>query len=84
VEELADQLQTRGSVDWQACAREHPEYVDQLRELLPALEALAGATAPQKTEDRKSKIQDRKEKQALSMSQGIPVEHPSLIIDPRS
>jgi len=45
VEELAAQMHATGSVDWQACAREHPEYVDQLRELLPALEALAGATA---------------------------------------
>ncbi len=45
VEELAAQMHATGSVDWQASARKHPEYVDQLRDLLPALEALAGATA---------------------------------------
>src|SRR6266851_246060 len=41
VEELAAHLHSGGSVDWQACARDYPQYVEQLRVLLPALEALA-------------------------------------------
>ncbi|HEV2947270.1 MAG TPA: serine/threonine-protein kinase, partial [Gemmataceae bacterium] len=89
VEELAAQLQTGGSVDWQACAREHPEYVDQLRELLPALEALAGATAPRNTEDRRSNIEDRREKQGTideprNLSGTSKFDDRSSIFDPRS
>lgn len=45
VEELAARLHAGGSVDWYACAQEHPQYVKPLRELLPALEALAGAAS---------------------------------------
>jgi serine/threonine protein kinase/Flp pilus assembly protein TadD len=52
VEELAAQLHSGGLVDWQACARDYPQYVEQLRMLLPALEALA-ATPASKVEDRK-------------------------------
>jgi len=58
VEEFAARLHEGASVDWKACARDYPQYVQQLRELLPALEALAGA-AGSKIEDQKSKIEDR-------------------------
>ncbi len=58
VEEFAAQLHEGGSVDWEACARDYPQYVEQLRELVPALEALAGA-AGSKIEDLGSKIVNR-------------------------
>jgi serine/threonine protein kinase/tetratricopeptide (TPR) repeat protein len=45
IEELTGQLQSGGEVDANALIREHPEYADQLRELLPALQALAQAGA---------------------------------------
>jgi eukaryotic-like serine/threonine-protein kinase len=43
VEDLTAQMHAKGFVDWQSCAREYPQYVDELRELLPAIEALAGS-----------------------------------------
>ena len=42
VERLTAQLQAGETPDLSACARQHPEYAGQLRELLPALKALAG------------------------------------------
>jgi WD40 repeat protein/serine/threonine protein kinase len=42
VDELTAKLQAGEPVDRQACLREHPEYAEQLRQLLPALEMLAG------------------------------------------
>ena len=43
VEELTMRLQAGQPVDLTDCAREYPAYLEQLRELLPALQALAGA-----------------------------------------
>ena len=43
VEELTMRLQAGQPVDLTECAREYPAYLEQLRELLPALQALAGA-----------------------------------------
>jgi serine/threonine protein kinase/Flp pilus assembly protein TadD len=45
VEELTTRLQAGGLLDSDALAREHPAHAEQLRELLPALQALAGAGA---------------------------------------
>ncbi len=42
VERLTAQLQAGETPDLSAYARQHPAYADQLRELLPALKALAG------------------------------------------
>jgi serine/threonine protein kinase/WD40 repeat protein len=42
VDALTAQLQAGEPVDLEACIREHPEYAAQLRQLLPALEMLAG------------------------------------------
>jgi WD40 repeat protein len=41
VDELADRLQAGDAVDWNAVAREYPEHVEQIRKLLPAIEAIA-------------------------------------------
>ena len=43
VEELTDQLQAGVPVDLSAVVRYHPEHAAELRRLLPALRALAGA-----------------------------------------
>jgi serine/threonine protein kinase len=45
IEELTGRLQAGRPVDADALIREHPEYADQLLELLPALQALAQAGA---------------------------------------
>ena len=42
VERLTAQLQAGETPDLSACTRQHPEYAGQLRELFPALKALAG------------------------------------------
>src|SRR6516164_9205609 len=47
VEELTARLQAGQPVDLAGCVRDYPEYAYQLRELLPALEALAGANGNQ-------------------------------------
>ena len=44
VEQWTRQLQSGEAIDWHACARNYPQYAEQLRELLPALQALAGVT----------------------------------------
>ncbi len=51
IEELTVRLQSGGEIDAEAVEREHPEYAAQLRELLPALQALAqvGAEPPRST-----------------------------------
>src|SRR5262245_25133617 len=49
VEDLTAQMHGNGFVDWQACARDYPQYVDELRELLPAIEALGGSWKGKKT-----------------------------------
>src|SRR5262245_16078643 len=41
IDELADRLQAGEAVDWNAVALEHPERVEQVRKLLPAIEAIA-------------------------------------------
>jgi serine/threonine protein kinase len=41
IEELTEKLQSGQPVDFEACLREHPEYADQIRQLLPALRMLA-------------------------------------------
>jgi WD40 repeat protein/serine/threonine protein kinase len=41
IDELANRLQTGEAVDWNAVAREHPERFEQVRKLLPAMEAIA-------------------------------------------
>ena len=41
IDELADRLQAGEAVDWNAVAREHPERVEQVRKLLPAIAAIA-------------------------------------------
>jgi serine/threonine protein kinase len=41
VEELTAKLQAGEPVDVEACIQEHPQYAEQLRHLLPALEMLA-------------------------------------------
>jgi serine/threonine protein kinase len=46
VEELTGRLQAGEPVDPDAVARAYPAYAPQLRELLPALQALAGAADP--------------------------------------
>src|SRR4051812_30173030 len=43
VEELTARLQAGGVLDCEALLREHPAHAEQLRELLPALQALAQA-----------------------------------------
>src|SRR5262245_7526794 len=43
LEELTARLQAGSLPDGEALAREHPAHADQLRELLPALQALAHA-----------------------------------------
>ena len=40
VDGLIARLQAGEAVDWQAAAREHPEYAGRLRSLAPALQAL--------------------------------------------
>jgi serine/threonine protein kinase len=45
VEELTGRFQSGGEVDADALFRQHPEYTEELRELLPALQALAQAGA---------------------------------------
>jgi serine/threonine protein kinase/tetratricopeptide (TPR) repeat protein len=62
VEDLTAQMHANGFVDWQACAREYPQYVDELRELLPALEALAGSWKDKET----GKQEEREKKELLS------------------
>ena len=42
---MTRQIQAGTSVDLDAYARDHPEQIGQLRELLPALEVLAGFKA---------------------------------------
>jgi serine/threonine protein kinase len=42
VDELTAKLQAGEAVDREVCLREHPQYAEQLRQLLPALEMLAG------------------------------------------
>jgi len=42
VEQWTRQLHSGEAIDWQGCARDYPQYADQLRELWPALQALAG------------------------------------------
>ncbi len=44
VEQWTRQLQSGEAIDWQACARDYPQYAEQVRELLPALQALAGVS----------------------------------------
>jgi serine/threonine protein kinase/Flp pilus assembly protein TadD len=41
IEELTEKFQSGQPVDFEACLREHPEYADQIRQLLPALRILA-------------------------------------------
>ena len=41
IDELADRYQCGEPVDWDAVAREHPERVDRVRALLPAIVAMA-------------------------------------------
>ena len=41
VDELADRLQAGESVDWEAVGREHPERVERVRRMLPAIAAMA-------------------------------------------
>jgi serine/threonine protein kinase/tetratricopeptide (TPR) repeat protein len=55
VEQWTMQLQSGEAIDWQACARDYPQYAEHLRDLLPALQALAGVGK----NDRESKIEDR-------------------------
>jgi serine/threonine protein kinase/Flp pilus assembly protein TadD len=43
IEELTGRLQAGEPIDLKACLHEHPEHADHLRDLLPALQALAGA-----------------------------------------
>ncbi len=43
VEELTTRLQAGEPFDLAACLRQHPQHANHLRELLPALQALAGA-----------------------------------------
>src|SRR4051794_20143309 len=45
-EEVIRRLQAGDPVDLTGLTREHPEYVDPLRRLLPALEALVDLGAP--------------------------------------
>jgi hypothetical protein len=42
IEELTARLQAGEPVDASACARLYPQYAEQVGELMPALEALAG------------------------------------------
>ena len=42
LEQMARELEVRGEVDLEALARSHPEHADRLRQLLPAMEAVAG------------------------------------------
>ena len=42
VDALTAKLQAGETVELEACCREHPQYAEQLRQLLPALEMLAG------------------------------------------
>jgi len=44
IEELTAQFQRGEPVDEDACLRDHPDYADQLRQLLPALRLLANAS----------------------------------------
>jgi hypothetical protein len=41
IEEVASQLQAGKAVDLEAYARKHPDYAEQLRQLLPAVQVLA-------------------------------------------
>lgn len=79
VEDFATRLHAGGFVDWEACTRDYPQYIDQLRELLPALEALAGA-AGSGFEDRGSKSEERGEANEVRNddSPTILTPHPSV------
>ncbi len=41
IDELADRLQAGEPVDWESVAREHPDRVERVRKLLPAIAAIA-------------------------------------------
>jgi WD40 repeat protein/serine/threonine protein kinase len=41
VDDMADRLQAGEPVDWEAVAREHPEHVERVRRMFPAIEAMA-------------------------------------------
>jgi serine/threonine protein kinase/Flp pilus assembly protein TadD len=68
VEDLTAQMHANGFVDWQTCARQYPQYVDELRELLPALEALAGSW-----KDQEAARQGDREKKGLLSSPDLTV-----------
>jgi serine/threonine protein kinase/Tfp pilus assembly protein PilF len=69
VERWTMQLQSGEVIDWQACAREYPQYSEQLRDLLPALQALAGIGK----DGRGSKIEDRGSKREVIQSATTPL-----------
>jgi serine/threonine protein kinase len=56
VEELTARLQAGEPADLEALAGRHPEYAGRLRALLPALQALAGASAPASSASRDKKL----------------------------
>jgi hypothetical protein len=41
VDELAERLRRGESLDWPACLKKNPRYAEALRELAPAIEAMA-------------------------------------------
>src|SRR5439155_24972321 len=70
VEQWTRQLQSGEVIDWQACAREYPQYAKQLQELLPALQALAGVGEKSSQEIRNSKIEIRNKLENLEPKSG--------------